>query len=131
MADLASVKLFKGIPDKELRSIERGVKEATHAGGKDVVVSGRDGVGFMVILDGDAEVHLPRGRTLPLGPGDVFGEMALLDQQGRSATVTAVTDLTVAAVTQWEFKEFLAEHPTVAWRLLQTLSERLREAQAE
>jgi CRP/FNR family cyclic AMP-dependent transcriptional regulator len=91
---------------------------------------GREGVGFMMILDGEAEVSTADGRKRTLGAGDHFGEMALLDQGGRSASVTATTDLVVAAIAEWNFKPFLMEHPEVAYRLLQTLSQRVREAEA-
>ncbi len=87
-------------------------------------------MGFMVILEGEAEVKTVDGRSRKLGPGDHFGEMALLDAEGRSANVTARTDLVAAAVTEWGFKPFLIEHPTIAYRLLETLSRRLREAES-
>jgi CRP/FNR family transcriptional regulator, cyclic AMP receptor protein len=128
--DVSKVKLFAGLPDKQVEAIGRGMTEVHQPAGKEVAVAGANGVGFMVILDGEAEVHLPHGRTRTLGPGDYYGEMALLDDQGRSATIVAKTDLTVAATARWDFKSFLEEHPEVAWRLLQTLSRRLREAEA-
>ena len=78
---------------------------------------------------GEAEVTTYDGRHRTLGPGDHFGEMALLDMQGRSADITAKTDLVLAAVTEWGFKQFLADHPELTYRLLQTLSRRLREAE--
>ncbi len=84
----------------------------------------------MVILEGEAEVGTRDGRKRVLGPGDHFGEMALLDQGGRSATVTATTDLVVAAIAEWNFKPFLMENPEVAYRMLQVLSRRVREAEA-
>jgi len=94
-----------------------------------MIVRGNEGVGFLVIQEGQAEVTTADGRHRTLGPGEYFGEMALLDHQGRSADITAKTDLVVAAVTEWGFKAFLAENPEIAYRLLQTLSRRLREAE--
>jgi CRP-like cAMP-binding protein len=105
------------------------MREVRHPKGAKPVLRGKDGVGFMVILEGQAEVSTIDGRHRILGPGDHFGEMALLDQQGRSADITARTDLVSAAIPEWEFKEFLGSHPEVAYRLLQTLSRRLREAE--
>ena len=93
------------------------------------MVKGKEGVGFMVILEGQAEVTTSDGRHRILGPGEHFGEMALLDHEGRSADITARTDLMLAAVTEWGFKQFLADHPEITYRLLQTLSRRLREAE--
>jgi CRP-like cAMP-binding protein len=128
--DLRSVKLFTGMPESDLQRIARQMREVNHVEGAQIAVRGNEGVGFMVILDGEAEVDTLDGRKRVLGPGDHFGEMALLDQGGRSATVTARTDLVVAAISEWNFKPFLMEHPEVAYRMLQTLSRRLREAEA-
>ncbi|MFN2465214.1 MAG: Crp/Fnr family transcriptional regulator [Candidatus Dormibacteria bacterium] len=131
MADLSVVKLFAGLPPKELKQIEADLTVVTQPAGKDIMLSGSKGVGFMVILAGEVKVSLARERTLTLGPGDHFGEMALLDQKGRSGSVTALTDVTLGSVVQWKFKDFLAHHPEVAWRVMQSLSERLREVQVD
>jgi CRP-like cAMP-binding protein len=128
--DLRSAGLLVGMPDRELERIAQQMREVRHAAGTEITVLGREGVGFMIILDGRADVSTLDGRTRALGPGDHFGEMALLDQGGRSATVTATTDLVVAAIAEWNFKPFLLEHPEVAYRLLQELSRRVREAEA-
>ncbi|MGB2939751.1 MAG: cyclic nucleotide-binding domain-containing protein, partial [Candidatus Dormiibacterota bacterium] len=69
------------------------------------------------------------GRKIDLKPGDFFGEMALLDNEGRSANVMAKNDLTVAALPEWSFKTFLVAHPEVMYTLLETVSRRLRRAQ--
>jgi CRP-like cAMP-binding protein len=85
----------------------------------------------MVIKDGTASVKTVSGRTRKLGPGDSFGEMALLDHEGRSATIVADTEVTLATIPEWNFKPFLKEHPEVAYRLLQTMSQRMRQAEAD
>ena len=128
--DLRSVKLFAGMQEGDLKKIAQQMREVTHTKGTQIAVRGREGVGFMVILDGEAEVTTPDGRSRVLGPGDHFGEMALLDQGGRSSTVVATTDLVVAAIPEWHFKPFLMEYPEVAYRMLQTLSQRVRDAEA-
>jgi CRP-like cAMP-binding protein len=115
--------------DGDLKKLGKQMREVRHPKGVKPVLRGKDGVGFMVILEGQAEVSTIDGRHRLLGPGDHFGEMALLDQQGRSADITARTDMVSAAIPEWEFKEFLGSHPEVAYRLLQTLSRRLREAE--
>ena len=130
MADLNDVKLFHGMPQGELKKIAKRMQEINHSAGTEVIVQGRNGAGFMVILSGEAEVAIPGGRHRSLGPGDHFGEMALLDHQGRSASITAKTDLKVLAVPEWEFNTFLKDHPEVAIRMLQTLTRRLREVEA-
>ena len=76
-----------------------------------------------------AVVETGDGRRRTIGPGDHFGEMALLDHEGRSATVTAASDMVLGAVPEWGFKPFLQDHPEVTYRLLETLSRRLRDAE--
>ncbi|MGH7903371.1 MAG: Crp/Fnr family transcriptional regulator [Candidatus Dormibacteraceae bacterium] len=127
--ELASVKFFQGLPEKELKRLSNEFGEVTHPAGRTLMVRGSEGVGFMVILAGEAEASMPDGRRRTLGPGDHIGEMSLLDNEGRSATVTVTSDLTVVAVPQWSFKAFLVEHPEISYRLLQSLSRRLREAE--
>jgi CRP-like cAMP-binding protein len=130
MADLKSAKLFKGLPEKELKAIEKELKVITHPAGHDIVVKGGSGVGFMIITDGTVTVTTDQGKKRKLGPGDSFGEMALLDHQGRSATIRADTEVTMATIPEWNFKSFLEVHPEVAYRLLQALSQRVRQVEA-
>jgi CRP/FNR family transcriptional regulator, cyclic AMP receptor protein len=130
VVDVKESKLFNGLPDSELRSIERQMKTVTHPAGHEIVVRGENGVGFMIITDGDVTVSTVQGKTRKLGPGDSFGEMALLDHEGRSATIKADTDVTLATIPEWSFKPFLKEHPEVAYRLLQVLSQRIRQAES-
>ena len=131
MSELKSAKLFAGLPDSEVRSVEKQMKIVKHPAGHEIVVRGEGGVGFMVITDGTVTVKTGQGKTRKLGPGDSFGEMALLDNEGRSATITADSDVTLATIPEWNFKPFLKEHPEVAYRLLQTLSRRIRQAEAD
>jgi len=105
------------------------MKMVNHPAGHEIVVRGEGGVGFMVITEGTVSVETVQGKTRKLGPGDAFGEMALLDHEGRSATITSETDVTIATIPEWNFKPFLKEHPEVAFRLLQTLSQRVRQAE--
>ena len=63
-----------------------------------------------------------------LGPGDFFGEMALLDGGPRTATVTTTTDVTLFALTGWVFRGLVIEHPGIATRMLETMASRLRTA---
>jgi CRP-like cAMP-binding protein len=122
-------KLLVGLPASEVRSIEKQMKTVKHPAGHDIVVRGEGGVGFMIIIDGTVTVKTVQGKRRELGPGDSFGEMALLDHEGRSATIVADSDVTLATIPEWNFKPFLVEHPEVAYRLLQTLSRRVRQAE--
>lgn len=130
MPDVSQAKLFRDLDRKDAQRIGNRMREVSHRAGSEIVTAGSGGVAFLVILEGEVEVRVPDGRTRTLGPGDHFGEMALLDHEGRSATVTARTDLRAAAIAEWNFKPFLIAYPEVAYRLLQTLSRRVREAEA-
>ncbi len=127
--DLKPIGIFKGMPPAELKKMSKQMREIRHPKGAEIMIIGEGGVGFLVILSGEAEVETGDGRRRKLGPGDHFGEMAMLDHEGRSATVTAATDLVLAAVPEWGFKPFLQDHPEVTYRLLETLSRRLRDAE--
>ncbi len=131
MIEIKRAKLFEGLPDSEVRSVEKQMKTVQHHAGHEIIVRGEGGVGFMIITEGTVTVKTGSGKTRKLGPGDSFGEMALLDHEGRSATITAETDVTLATIPEWNFKPFLKEHPEVSYRLLQTLSRRVRQAEAD
>lgn len=130
MVELKQAKLLQGLPESEVRAIERQMKTVQHPAGHEIVVKGENGVGFMIILDGGVTVSTVQGKTRKLGPGDSFGEMSLLDHEGRSANIKADTDVTLATIPEWNFKPFLKEHPDVAYRLLQLLSQRVRQAES-
>jgi CRP/FNR family transcriptional regulator len=131
VAEIKEAKLFQGLPDSELRSLEKQMKIVKHPAGHEIVVKGENGVGFMVILEGAVTVSTVQGKDRKLGPGDSFGEMALLDHEGRSANIKADTDVSLATIPEWSFKPFLKEHPEVSYRLLQVLSQRVRQAESD
>jgi CRP/FNR family cyclic AMP-dependent transcriptional regulator len=131
VVELKHTKLFEGLPESELRSVEKQMKIVNHPAGHEIVVKGENGVGFMIILDGTVTVATVQGKARKLGPGDSFGEMALLDHEGRSANIKADTDVSLATIPEWSFKPFLKEHPEVAYRMLQLLSKRIRQAEGD
>jgi CRP/FNR family transcriptional regulator, cyclic AMP receptor protein len=131
VVEIKEAKLFQGLPDSELRSLEKQMKVVKHPAGHEIVVKGENGVGFMIILDGTVTVSTVQGKSRKLGPGDSFGEMALLDHEGRSANIKADTDVSLATIPEWSFKPFLKEHPEVSYRMLQLLSQRVRQAEGD
>jgi CRP-like cAMP-binding protein len=127
---LRNVPLFAGFLDEDLDRLARQMKERRFSAGSTVTSEGAGGAGFFVIIEGNARVTVGDEERAQLGPGDHFGEIALIDEGMRSATITAESDLLCYGMTAWEFRPFIEEHPQVAWVLLQTLARRLREAQA-
>lgn len=126
---LKNVPLFAGVRDKELKRLANVMRESRFNEGDAITTEGRSGIGFFLIQDGEASVAVGGSIVRTLGPGDHFGEIALIDEGPRSATVTASTDLRCRGMAAWEFRSFVQEHPEVAWPLLQTLASRLREAE--
>ena len=130
VATLANVPLFAGVSRKDLKRLVERMSERTFNEGEIAVEEGRGGAGFWLIEDGSATVSIGGEIVRTLGPGEYFGEIALLDDGPRTATVTAGTDLRCLGMATWEFRPFVLEHPDVALTMLQTLARRLREAEA-
>ena len=134
--DLKRVPLFSGLNQRQLRKLARGFKERSYGPGITIVREGEmGGIGFFVIAAGEASVSVD-GRVLAkLGAGDHFGELAMISEQVRGATVTADTDLRCLVIAFWDFRKFAKENPDVSWKLLQHLvnvlmEDRARRAQA-
>jgi CRP-like cAMP-binding protein len=124
---LKKVSLFAGIPDAQLQRIANGVKERKFERGASIVSAGDPGHGFYLIVQGEAEVKRD-GRTIrTLGPGDYFGELALVRETPRTATVVAKEPTTCLALTRWDFKGILDANPAIAIRLLETVASRIQE----
>ena len=90
--------------------------------------SGSGGAAFFIIASGEAKVSSKGVNLATLGPGEHFGEVALIDGGPRSATVTAATDLVCYGLTFWEFRPLVERNGTIGWRLLQALAKQLRDA---
>jgi CRP/FNR family cyclic AMP-dependent transcriptional regulator len=128
---LQNVRLFAELDERELEQLARQMHERRFPEGADVTSEGAGGAGFFVIAEGSADVTVGGEHRASIGPGDFFGEIALIDTGIRSASITAATDLLCYGLTPWEFRPFVEEHPKVAWALLQTLAARLRDAQSQ
>lgn len=128
--DLREVHLLRGLKESDLASLAADLAERRVAAGDPIVGEGTGGVAFFFILEGETSVTVGGEEVATLKRGDYVGELALLDPEGpRSATVTATTDVALAAMSAWQFRPFVLAHPEVAWTLLQRLARRLREAQ--
>lgn len=121
--ELASVRLFSGLNQRQLRKLAKHVKERQFRPGVAVVKEGTmSGVGFFIVAEGEAIVSVDGNEVARLGPGDHFGELALITEDVRTATVTAHTRLRCHVIAFWDFRRFASENPDVAWKLLQHLA---------
>lgn len=127
---LAKVPLFSMLPKKELAMLAREAHDRTFPAGTVLTEEKELGVTFGVIAEGQAVVSVHGRAVRSLGPGDYFGEMALIDHSYVSATITAETELRVLLFTAWVFRPFALEHPEAAWALLEMMVQRVREAEA-
>ena len=123
---LNKVPLFSNLDEKDLDQLARQMHERRFPEGAEVTTEGSTGAGFFVIAEGNADVSIGGEHRARLGPGDHFGEVALIDDGVRSASITAATDLLCYGLTPWEFRPFVEDHPQVAWALLETLARRAR-----
>ena len=126
---LQRVPLFSDLDRKELESLARTFKERNVSAGDTVVSEDSGAAGFFVIEDGTAKVSVHGQERGTLGPGDYFGEIALIDEGQRTATVTATTDLVCHGLTYWEFRPLVQENGAIGWKILQSMAKMLRDAQ--
>jgi CRP/FNR family cyclic AMP-dependent transcriptional regulator len=128
---LREVPLFANLDEKDLDQLARQMHERRFPEGAEVTTEGATGAGFFVIAEGNADVSIGGEHRATLGPGDHFGEVALIDDGVRSASIMAATDLLCYGLTPWEFRPFVEDHPQVAWALLETFARRSRQASAD
>jgi CRP-like cAMP-binding protein len=127
---LATVPLFSMLSKRELAKLAKDVHERTFPSGAVLTEQDEFGSIFTVIAEGRASVSVNARTVATLGPGDFFGEMALIDSTNRrSATVTADTDLRALMLTQPVFRPFALDHPEAIWALLELMVARVRESQ--
>ncbi len=125
------VPLFANMSQRDTEGIAALFKERRFAPGETVTKEGTGGAAFFVIESGQATVSVAGQQRATLSVGDYFGEIALIDEGARSATVTADTELVCYGLTYWEFRPLVQQNATIAWNLLQTLARRLRTAQSD
>jgi CRP/FNR family transcriptional regulator, cyclic AMP receptor protein len=123
------IPLFADLDRRELQGVASSMKERTFNAGQTIAAEGQTGIGFFVIAEGNAKVTQGDQERATLGPGDYFGEIALIDDGMRTASVTADSDLKVYGLTSWEFRPIVESNASIAWKLLKTMATRLREAE--
>ena len=127
---LAQVPLFSMLPKKELANLAREAHDRTFPTGAVLTDEQETGMSFGVIVEGRASVSVHGRPARTLGPGDYFGEMALIDHSHRSAKITAETELRCLLFVSWVFRPFALAHPETAWALLEMMVQRVRDAEA-
>ena len=127
---IARVPLFSSLERRDLERIADSFKQRDYADGDTIAGEGQGGAGFFIIGEGRAKVTVHDEERTTLGPGDYFGEIALIDEGARTASVIADTDMTTYAMTFWEFRPIVENDSRIAWKLVQQLAHRLREADA-
>ena len=123
---LKQVPLFADLDARELGQISSSMRERRFTAGDTVTQEGAGGAGFFVVESGEAEVSVdgqPRGT---IGPGDYFGEIALLTGSDRTATITASSDMLCYGMTSWDFRPLVESNSAIAWKLLTAMAEKLR-----
>jgi CRP/FNR family transcriptional regulator, cyclic AMP receptor protein len=126
---LSDVPLFSGLSKRHLNRIAEVAKSRRYSRYSTIVRAGDPGDAFFVILDGTVLVKTPGKRPKRLAAGDSFGEMALLDDAPRSATVDADDEVLVMLLGRKAFNRILEKEPKISMALLRTLAKRLRAAQ--
>jgi CRP-like cAMP-binding protein len=121
--DLKQVHFLAPLKDRALKKLASGMTVRSAPEGEDLVTAGESGLAFFVVLEGELSVIAGGKEVRRLSAGDHFGEIALLAPDARrTATVRAATPVRVGALSTWNFKGFLSEHPETHWPLLVTLA---------
>jgi hypothetical protein len=124
---LGGVALFADLSDDETQQLASLFKARRFETGETVIREGSGGAAFYLIDSGEARVTIRGDEVATLGPGDHFGEIALIDGGERMATVTATTELVCHGVTYWEFRPLVQQNGSIGWKLLQSMAKLLRE----
>ncbi|HEU5363105.1 MAG TPA: cyclic nucleotide-binding domain-containing protein [Gaiellaceae bacterium] len=122
---LREVPLFEELDESELQQLAGAMHELTYEAGAPVAIEGASGDAFFVVESGTAEVVVDGALRAVLGPGDHFGEIALMQGADRTATVRAASELRCLALSPADFRDVVEGNPLLAWKVMQSLSERL------
>ena len=128
---LRHVPLFHGLSDRELKMLSSSFTERAFRAGQDLTTEGKGGAGFFVIESGEAVVSVDGHERRTLGPGDYFGEIALIDGGPRTATITASSDGVSHGLAAWQFRPLVESNASIAWPLLEAMARRTREIEAQ
>src|SRR5579863_3491695 len=128
--DLSKIWLFSTCSTRELRTIRRALEEVTVPPQRVLTEQGSIGREFFLIVKGTAAVKRNNRKIATLGPGQYFGELALLDRRPRSATIISETEMLLLVLGQRQFNGVLDAIPAMSRKLLAAMATRVREADA-
>ena len=123
---LKSIDLFRALPAEELAQIAEIAEEQEFVAGDPIFGEGEPGDALYLVVEGQVRVHKSSKLLATLGVRDVVGEMAVLDGEPRSASVTTVSDATLLKIGRDDFRDILTERPEIAMGVIKVLSNRLR-----
>jgi CRP/FNR family transcriptional regulator, cyclic AMP receptor protein len=126
--DLSKIWLFSTSSTKDLRMIRKALEEVTVPAGRMLTEQGTIGREFFLIVEGQASVKRNNRKVATLGPGQYFGELALLDRRPRSASVISDTEMVLLVLGQRQFNAVLDSVPALSRKLLAAMATRLRES---
>jgi CRP-like cAMP-binding protein len=124
---LQRVELFSGLKARELKRVGAAMSERVFPPGEEITREGEVSLGFFVIEDGRARVTMHGEPVGELGPGDFFGEISLIAETPRAATVTAETELRCYGMTSWDFRSLVEGNGEIAWAILASTARKLYE----
>jgi CRP-like cAMP-binding protein len=124
---LKDVPLFSRVDDRSLKLLAATFTKRSFKDGTQLTIEGKGAAGFFLIETGTAVVTVDGAERRSLGPGDYYGEIALVDGGVRTATVTATSDGKAYGLAAWQFRPLVEEHATIAWPLLEALAARIRQ----
>jgi CRP/FNR family transcriptional regulator, cyclic AMP receptor protein len=122
---LKNVPLFGGLSKRDLAAVGRIAEELDFSADKELIREGESGRQFFILFDGEAVVRRRGRKVNTLGPGDFFGEIALLSSRPTTASVTTTVPTRVAVITRTNFNRLLRDSPQFQLSVLRTLAERL------
>jgi CRP/FNR family transcriptional regulator, cyclic AMP receptor protein len=128
---LQRVPLFADLNKHEVQEIARLFKKRHFSKGETLVKEGTGGAAFFVIESGEATVFIGGKERATLKPGEYFGEIALIDEGTRMATITASSELISYGITYWDFRPLVEKNGVVGWKLLQRMAKMLRATRDE
>ena len=127
---LRNVRLFSDLDEKDLESLAEEFNERRFSAGDKIALEGEGGLMFFVVESGEASVEIHGEEVATLGPGATFGEIALIDRRPRTATVTALSDLRTFGLPVFVLRPFVEARPEVAWKMLESMADRLAAAES-